>query len=43
MFLLEPNFLISVLIFSFVVGIVAGVIPAFRAAKLKVVEAIREL
>jgi len=42
-FLLEPNFLISVLIFSFVVGIVAGVIPAFRAAKLKVVEAIREL
>ncbi len=42
-FLIESNFLIGVLVFSFVVGIIAGVIPAMRAAKLKVVEAIREL
>ena len=42
-FLLEPSFLIAVIVFSFVVGIIAGVIPAVRASKLKVVEAIREL
>ncbi|MFA5158764.1 MAG: ABC transporter permease [Patescibacteria group bacterium] len=42
-FLIEPSFLVAVIIFSFVVGIVAGVIPAIRASKLKVVEAIREL
>jgi ABC-type antimicrobial peptide transport system permease subunit len=32
-----------VIVFSFVVGIIAGLIPAIRASKLKVVEAIREL
>lgn len=42
-FLIQSNFLIGVLIFSFVVGIIAGVIPAMRASKLKVVDAIREL
>jgi len=42
-FLIEPNFLVMVIIFSFVVGIIAGVIPAIRASKLKVVDAIREL
>lgn len=42
-FLMEPSFMIEVIIFSFVVGILAGVIPAVRASKLKVVEAIREL
>ncbi len=42
-FLLDTSFFINVLIFSFIVGIIAGVIPAMRAAKLKVVEAIREL
>lgn len=42
-FLLETNFMIGVIIFSFVIGIIAGIIPAVRAAKLKVVEAIREL
>lgn len=42
-FLLESNFLIGVLVFSFVIGIIAGVIPAIRASKLKVVDAIREL
>jgi len=42
-FLLEPSFMIGVIVFSFVIGIVAGVIPAMRAAKLKVVEAVREL
>lgn len=42
-FLIEPNFVIGVIVFSFVVGIIAGVIPAIRASKLKVVDAIREL
>lgn len=42
-FLLEPGFLVGVVIFSFVIGIFAGVIPAIRASKLKVVDAIREL
>ncbi|MFA6963531.1 MAG: FtsX-like permease family protein [Patescibacteria group bacterium] len=42
-FLLDTSFFVYVLIFSFVVGIIAGVIPAMRAAKLKVVEAVREL
>jgi len=42
-FLIQPSFLIAVIVFSFVVGIIAGVIPAVRASKLKVVEAIREL
>ena len=42
-FLLQTNFLVGVIVFSFVIGIIAGVIPAIRASKLKVVEAIREL
>ncbi len=42
-FLIEPSFLISVVAFSFVLGIIAGVIPAWRASRLKVVEALREL
>lgn len=42
-FLIEPSFLVAVIVFSFVIGVVAGIIPAVRAAKLKVVEAIREL
>ena len=42
-FLLSGSFFLGVLVFSFVIGVVAGVIPAMRAAKLKVVEAIREL
>jgi len=42
-FLLETSFLIGVIVFSFVIGIIAGIVPAIRASKLKVVEAIREL
>ncbi|MDD3086920.1 MAG: ABC transporter permease [Patescibacteria group bacterium] len=42
-FLIEPSFLVAVIVFSFVIGVVAGIIPAVRAAKLKVVESIREL
>lgn len=42
-FLIELNFLIGVIIFSFVIGILAGIIPAFRAARMKAVDAIREL
>ncbi len=42
-FLLSPAFLIGVVLFSFILGVLAGLIPALRAAKLKVVDAIREL
>jgi len=42
-FLIEPTFLIEVIAFAFVIGIIAGIIPALRASKLKVVDAIREL
>ena len=42
-FLLDANFMVSVVVFSFVIGIVAGIIPAMRAAKMKAVDAIREL
>lgn len=42
-FLIELNFLIEVVAFSFILGIIAGVIPAWRASRLKVVEALREL
>jgi len=42
-FLLEPSFMVGVIVFSFVIGVIAGVIPAIRASKLKVVDAIREL
>ncbi len=42
-FLFEPTFFVWVLVFSFALGIVAGVIPALRASKLKIVDAIREL
>jgi len=42
-FLIEPTFLIEVVAFSFILGIIAGVIPAWRAARLKAVDAIREL
>jgi putative ABC transport system permease protein len=42
-FLIDGTFMIEVVIFSFVIGIIAGIIPALRASKLKVVDAIREL
>lgn len=42
-FLLDQTFLIQVVIFSFVIGIAAGIVPASRAARMKVVDAIREL
>ena len=42
-FLLEPSFLIGVVVFSFCLGIAAGIVPASRAARMKVVDAIREL
>ena len=42
-FLVEPKFLFEVVAFSFILGIIAGVIPAWRASRLKVVEALREL
>lgn len=42
-FLLEQGFLIGVLLFSLFMGMVAGIIPAYRASKLKVVDAVREL
>lgn len=42
-FLIDRNFLIGVVIFSFLLGIIAGVLPAWRASRLKIVDAIREL
>ncbi|MFH0829445.1 MAG: ABC transporter permease [Candidatus Kerfeldbacteria bacterium] len=42
-FLLAPSFLGEVLAFAFVLGIIAGIIPAVRAARMKAVDAIREL
>jgi putative ABC transport system permease protein len=42
-FLLEPSFLITVVAFSFVIGIVAGLIPAIRASKMDPVKSLREL
>ncbi|EKD49676.1 MAG: hypothetical protein ACD_63C00073G0004 [uncultured bacterium] len=42
-FLLEPKFLIGVVIFSLVLGMIAGLIPALRAARLKIVDALKEV
>lgn len=42
-FLIDQVFMIEVLIFSFMIGIIAGFFPAMRASKLRVVNAIREL
>jgi putative ABC transport system permease protein len=42
-FELSPVFLAIVLAFSFSLGMAAGVLPAWRASKLRVVEALRQL
>jgi len=42
-FLLSGSYLAGVIAFSFILGMLAGVIPAYRAAKMRVVDAIREL
>ncbi|MFA6587652.1 MAG: FtsX-like permease family protein [Patescibacteria group bacterium] len=42
-FLIKAWFMAIVVGFSFVLGILAGVLPAIRASKMKVVDAIREL
>lgn len=42
-FLIQTNFIVEAIIFSFAIGIIAGFIPAIRAAKMKAVDAIREL
>ena len=42
-FLIQGSFLVEVVAFSFVLGIIAGVIPAFRASRMRAVDAIREL
>jgi len=42
-FLIDRNYLFGVVAFSFVLGILAGIIPAYRASRLKIVDAIREL
>lgn len=42
-FLVSPGFLFGVILFSFALGIIAGVLPAIRAARMKAVDAIREL
>jgi len=42
-FLIQTNFVVGAIIFSFLIGIIAGFIPAIRAAKMKAVDAIREM
>lgn len=42
-FLLDGSFLLEVLLFSFILGIVAGIMPAIKASRMKVIEAIREM
>jgi putative ABC transport system permease protein len=42
-FLLSPSFLAEVVGFAFVLGILAGIIPAVKASRMKAVDAIREL
>ncbi|MFH1236083.1 MAG: ABC transporter permease, partial [Parcubacteria group bacterium] len=42
-FLLDPTLLTGVLVFSFALGILAGLLPAIRASRMKAVQAIREL
>lgn len=42
-FIIDTTFLLSVIGFSFVLGVIAGVLPAWRAARLQVVQALREL
>lgn len=38
---INPMLIINILILSFVVGLVAGIIPAFRAAQMKPIDALR--
>lgn len=42
-FLLDPMYIGGVAVFSLVLGILAGLIPAIRASRMRAVEAIREL
>lgn len=42
-FLLSPGFLLGVIAFAFILGVVAGIIPAIKASRMKAVDAIREL
>lgn len=42
-FLLDTSYLVGVAVFSLVLGVLAGLIPAFRAARMRAVDAIREL
>ena len=38
---LSPELLISAFLFSIIIGMIAGAIPAYRASKLKPVDALR--
>ncbi len=38
---IDVGFIVGVILFSFIVGIVAGIIPAYRAAEMKPVDALR--
>ena len=42
-FLIQGSFCLAVLLFSFFLGIIAGIIPAIKAARMKVVNAIRQM
>lgn len=38
---IDATFIISVIVFSFVIGLISGIIPAYRAAEMKPVDALR--
>jgi ABC-type antimicrobial peptide transport system permease subunit len=40
-FTLTPDIIVQSLIFSLIMGFVGGVLPAFRAARMNIVEALR--
>jgi ABC-type antimicrobial peptide transport system permease subunit len=40
-FTLTPDIIVQSLVFSLIMGLVGGVLPAFRAARMNIVEALR--
>jgi putative ABC transport system permease protein len=42
-FLIEPLNLVWIVLFAIVIGMIAGLIPALRAARLKIVQALKEI
>ena len=42
-FKVTPGILLNALVFTLIMGLVGGVLPALRAARLKIVEALRDI